>query len=365
MKSRNSTGVVFTLSIAILLLGPPVYAQQQQKTSENTPFLKQLLQKRPETDLDKDGVLTMEEAQEARRQMQNARQKRDASRRTAPKRAQRAAPTHADVAYGAHERNVLDFWRAESERPTPLFVWIHGGGFRGGDKSSIPADLLGPCLEAGISCASINYRLSHHAPYPAQMHDSARAIQFLRSKAAEWNLDPKRFAAGGGSAGSGISQWIGYHDDMAQPDSEDPVARQSTRLSCVLPISMQSTYDPREIKKVVPGDAYKHPALVLLFARPEGWDWDTGEIDGALDALLKDASPINHLTADDPPVFLIHYERSNTPGNIHHSNFGKHLQEALDKLGIECVRRMDSDYDSMTAAYADMVEFLKRHFAMQ
>jgi len=359
MNPRNSIRVAFALAIAVLLLSPPVYGQQQ-KTSENTPFLKKLLQKRPETDLNKDGVLTMEEAQQARRQMQRARQKQAATRR--PKK---PAPTHADVPYGDHERNVLDFWRAESDSPTPLFVWIHGGGFRGGDKSSIPADLLGPCLEAGISCASINYRLSGQAPYPAQMHDSARAIQFLRSRAAEWNLDPKRFAAGGGSAGSGISQWIGFHDDMARPDSDDPVARQSTRLSCVLPINMQSTYDPREIKKIVPGDAYKHPAFIPLYARPKDWDWDTGEIDEALDRMLKDASPINHLTADDPPVFLIHYERSNKPGNIHHSNFGKHLKNAMDKLGIECVRRMDTDYDSMTAAYADMVEFLKRQFGMQ
>ena len=149
---------------------------------------------------------------------------------------------------------------------------------------------------------------------------------------------------------------------MARPDSKDPVARQSTRLSCVLPINMQSTYDPREIKRLIPGDAYKHPALVPLFARPEGWDWDTDEIDDALDRMLNDASPINHLTKDDPPVFLIHYERSNRPGNIHHSNFGKHLEEAMDKLGLECVRRMDSDYQSMTAAYTDMVTFVKKHF---
>ena len=95
---------------------------------------------------------------------------------------------------------------------------------------------------------------------------------------------------------------------------------------------MQSTYDPRAIKRLIPGEAYKHPALVPFFARPEGWDWDTDQIDEALDRMLNDASPINHLTADDPPVFLIHYERSNKPGNIHHPNFGKHLKEAMDKV---------------------------------
>ena len=212
-------------------------------------------------------------------------------------RVRKPAPSHAEVAYGDHERHVLDFWKAASPDATPLFVWIHGGGFRGGNKSSIPPELLGPCLEAGISVASIHYRLTGDAPYPAQMHDSARAIQFLRSKADEWNLDPSRFAAGGSSAGSGISQWLGFHDDMAKPDAADPVARQSTRLTCVLPINMQSTYDPREIKKIVPGDAYKHPALPLLFDCPEDWDWDNCVISPKLDALMKDASPITHLTA--------------------------------------------------------------------
>ena len=351
MSWHIRTGIPVLLTSAVFLVNLPVGAQQPEKTSENTPFLKKLLEKRPEADLNKDGILTLEEAQKAQRQ---AGQKRSA----------KPAPTHADVAYGKHERHVLDFWQAKSDKPTPVFVWIHGGGFRAGNKASIPASLLGPFLESGVSCASIHYRLSQHAPYPAQMHDSARAIQFLRSKAEEWNIDPKHFAAGGGSAGSGISQWLAFHDDMADHKSNDPVARQSTRLSCALPISMQSTYDPREIKKIVPGNAYRHPALVQLFALPQDWDWDTADIDDKLDALLKDASPITHLTKDDPPIFLIHYKRANKPGDIHHPNFGKHLKDAMDKLGIECVRKLDSDYDSMTAAHADMVKFVKKHFGM-
>ena len=362
MTGHKAIGVVVAAVVGVWLGSGVLWGQPAEKTSENAPFLKKLLERRPETDLNGDGVLTMEEAQEARRRMQAELRKRAEGRGPRAKRPPRPAPTHANVAYGDHERHVLDFWQAESDSPTPLFVWIHGGGFRAGDKASIRPELLVQCLETGISCASINYRLSGHAPYPAQMHDGARAIQFLRTKAGEWNLDAKHFAAGGGSAGSGISQWIAYHDDMAQPDGPDPVARQSTRLSCVFPINMQSTYDPREIKRLIPGAAYKSPPLVPFFGRPEGWDWDTDPIDDALDRMLRDASPITHLTKDDPPIFVIHYERSNRPGNIHHSNFGKHLKEAADKLGVECVRRMDTDYESMAAAYGDMVKFMQKHF---
>jgi hypothetical protein len=139
------------------------------------------------------------------------------------------------------------------------------------------------------------------------------------------------------------------------------VERESTRLLCEVAVVMQSTYDPRDIKRIVPGDAYKHEALPLFFGRPVRWDWDMDTIDADLDALLKDASPINHLTSDDPPVFIFHNAGSDKPGDIHHPNFGKHLKEAMDKLHIECVQKLDSDYASMKQAHRDMVEFLKRH----
>src|SRR5438105_3822340 len=121
------------------------------------------------------------------------------------------APDLANVSYGPHERNVLDLWKARSGRPTPLVIHIHGGGFTAGDKAQVSPALLDACLNQGISVASINYRYSTQAPYPAPMADSARAVQFLRLHAAEWNLNPKAFAATGGSAGAGISLGMGFH----------------------------------------------------------------------------------------------------------------------------------------------------------
>jgi len=353
---RTCNRIHALLLIAILALcSTTTWAQRPERTSENTDLLKTLLERHPQADLNKDGILTFSEAQEAKQRAQELRQKREAAVR-------HHAPTKANVAYGDHRRHVLDFWQAKSDRPTPLFIWIHGGGFRGGDKRSFPADLRSKCLEAGISCASIHYRLTDSAPYPAAMLDSARAVQFLRTKADEWNLDPKRFAAGGGSAGSGISQWLAYHEDLADAKSDYPVARQSTRLSCVFPINMQSTYDPRVIKQIIPGAAYKHPALIPFYDRPADWNWDTDPVDEKLDALMKDASPITHLTADDPPIFLIHYARAATPGNIHHPKFGQHLKQAADKLNVHCVAKLDTDYASMSDAYADMVRFMQKYF---
>src|SRR5262245_17494699 len=177
------------------------------------------------------------------------------------KDAAKPAPDLTNVKYGPHERNVIDLWKAKSDKPTPLVVFIHGGGFRAGDKSQLDADLLAKLLDAGISVAAINYRLSQHAPFPAPMLDGGRAVQFARSKAKEWNLDKTRIGATGGSAGAGISLWLAFKDDLADPKSDDPVLRESTRLSCAVVLGAQSSYDPRWIQKTIGGKAHEHPAL--------------------------------------------------------------------------------------------------------
>ena len=116
-------------------------------------------------------------------------------------------PTHAEVSYGSDKMNVLDFWKAEGDGPRPLLVYIHGGGWIGGDKKRSSRDVQ-PFLDKGISYAAVNYRLTGQASLPAPVHDAARAIQFLRSKAAEWNIKTSRIALTGGSAGACTSMWL-------------------------------------------------------------------------------------------------------------------------------------------------------------
>ncbi|MBI3911476.1 MAG: alpha/beta hydrolase [Armatimonadetes bacterium] len=290
----------------------------------------------------------------------------------APVRAQGQAlpqPDLQNVQYGPHERNLLDLWKAKSDQPTPLVVFIHGGGFRSGDKSDLAPSLLRRCLAAGISVAAINYRLSQDAPFPAPMLDSARAIQFLRLHAEEWHLDPRRVAATGGSAGAGISLWLGFHDDLADPRSEDPAARQSTRLSCMAVIGAQTSYDPRFIKNLIGGRAYQHPALPLFYGlKPDELDTPQAH------KLYEEASPINYVSAGDPPVFLFYSEPKGSlppdapPGQgIHHPRFGEALKEKLDPLKIECVLRHRDDYaakgEGMDAVHHEMVAFFLRCFA--
>ena len=181
-------------------------------------------------------------------------------------------PDVANIRYGPHERNVLDLWKAMprpgKSGPTPLVVFFHGGGFRLGDKASIPGWLVARCLAEGISVASANYRLSDTAAFPAPMLDGARAIQYVRAHAKEFGIDPGRMAASGSSACAGIALWVGFHDDLADPRSPDPIARQSTRLTCLGVDGRQTSYDPRFIKQIVGGRAHEHGALSNSTAYP-------------------------------------------------------------------------------------------------
>src|SRR5436190_15865617 len=152
--------------------------------------------------------------------------------------AARPTPTVADYVYAKdHERQKFDFWQAKSDKPTPVVLLIHGGGWVNGDKTSYGANMIQPFLDQGISVAALNYRFIAQAmeqkvepPVKACLHDAARALQTIRAKASEWNIDKTRIGATGGSAGACTSLWLALHDDLADPKSEDPIARESTRL---------------------------------------------------------------------------------------------------------------------------------------
>ncbi len=256
---------------------------------------------------------------------------------------EKSTPTHANVSYGPQERHVFDIWLTENKngKHTPLVIYIHGGGFRKGDKNTIPAESIKQFQNAGFSVAAIHYRLSNSGPYPIMMQDAARCLQTIRSRADEWKLDTERIACYGGSAGAGISLWLGFHDDLADPQSKDPIARQSTRIMAAATTNGQSTYDLRTFREwfEIP-ELKNHTALYPFYDVKTESDWETDLVK----TLMKDASAITHLSRDDPPVYMT-YRRGNVPVDIdaaegiwvHHVLLGLKLQEAMSQLGLECV----------------------------
>ena len=258
---------------------------------------------------------------------------------TAPKR----APTVANVPYGEHERQVLDFYKADSPKPTPLLFFIHGGGWVAGDKSGVGE--LEACLKAGISVVSINYRYSWQAqlagimpPVKWPLEDAARALQFVRSRALEWNIDKQRIGASGGSAGACSSLWLAFHDDMADPKSSDPIARESTRLYTAAVNGPQTTLDPKQMREWTPNSKYGGHAFSkagefknfddFVAARERILPW------------INEYSPYALVSSDDPPVYCLF----GSPPAIgqeqkdptHTANFGVKLQEHCKEKGVAC-----------------------------
>ncbi len=284
----------------------------------------------PQVDADKDGVITRAEATAFFRGGRG-RQQQQARPPAVP-------PTHADIRYGPHERNVLDLYLADSDEPTPLLVFIHGGGFTGGDKRNVRPELVREMHRNGISVAAIHYRFITTDPMPASYHDSARALQFLRHHAADYNLDPERFAVTGGSAGAGTSLWLAFHDDLADPDAEDPIARESTRVLCAQVGAAQVSYDPRFWRKIGLARGLEHPSFAKMYGRKEGEPADAPR----LTALYEECAPITHVTADDPPVYMTYGIGLEVgPGVsmgdlVHHPLQGVTLKKKLDPLGIDC-----------------------------
>lgn len=267
--------------------------------------------------------------------------------------------TLANVAYGKHERQVLDFYQAQSDQNTPLLFFIHGGGWMVGDKAN--PDFLAKCLESGISVVSINYRLIPDAqsekispPVKACLDDAARALQFIRSKAGEWRIDKNRIGGCGGSAGGCTALWLAFHPDLADKSSSDPIARESTRLSCVLAFVPQTTLDPKQIQAWIPNNEYGPHA----FGLPNMAEFLKQR--EALLPLIENYSPYALATKDDPPVLLFY----DNPPNLgqpykdppHSGNYGAGLAEKLQAVGIEHEINYNNDYAKMK--YPDLFRFL-------
>ncbi len=263
---------------------------------------------------------------------------------------QQRAPTLANVPYGKHERQVLDFYRAESAAPTPVVFHIHGGGWVAGDKKVVAG--LDKYLAAGISVASINYRYSTQAqlagvkpPVAWPIADAARALQFVRSKAKEWNLDSQRIGATGGSAGACSSLWLAFHADLADAKSDDPVARESTRLWCAAVIGAQTSLDPKELKEWTPNSRYGGHAFGFM---PDPKDNKTRDTQftaflAARESVLpwiRQYSPIEHVTPDDPSIWMS-YASAPSLGQeqkdpTHTANYGVKLLEKCKSTGVPC-----------------------------
>jgi len=261
-------------------------------------------------------------------------------------------PTFGEVAYGQSPKQVLTFWQAKSDKPTPWLFHIHGGAWTSQQRIfglvTTPG-FVQDMLDHGISVVSVEYRFLDeatadglHPPVKGPMLDCARALQFVRSKSKEWNLDKKRVALCGDSAGGCTALWLAFHKDLADPTSRDLVARESTRPLCVAVQHPQTTLDPQQMRDWIPNLEYGDEAFGINadpVKKLSSFEVFLAEREKLL-PLINEYSPYALVTRDAPPVFMFYYS-SPAIGQIqketvHSANFGAKLQEKCQRLGVEC-----------------------------
>jgi acetyl esterase/lipase len=228
-----------------------------------------------------------------------------------------------DIAYveGGHARQKLDLFlpaKSDPARPRPLLIWVHGGAWMAGSKDQCFPLRLG-FLERGYALASLGYRLSSDAVFPAQIEDCRAAVRWLRAHAAENGLDPERFAAWGSSAGGhlvallGTSGGVKAFDVGTHPDV-------STRVQAVV-----DYYGPTDFHAFLATPGFEsHQRLdspeLRLLGGPLAEKRD-------LAALVN---PITHVTPDDPPFLIVHGAADRTVA----PNQSELLHAALKKAGV-------------------------------
>lgn len=223
-----------------------------------------------------------------------------------------------------HERHRLDlFVPQKAEKPLPLIIWIHGGGWSGGDKSGCPP-LRAGYTQRGFAVASINYRLSQHAIFPAQIEDCKAAIRWLRAHAKQYNLNAERFGVWGSSAGGHLVALVGTSGDVKEFEVGANL-NLSSRVQCVM-----DDYGPTLFTQM---DAHRIPGATLVHdaaASPESKLIGGLISDPANAAKVARVNPVTYVTKDDPPFLIVHGDAD--PLVPHHQS--EMLFDALKAAGV-------------------------------
>lgn len=219
-----------------------------------------------------------------------------------PPRAEDGAPAldvQSDVVYGEAGGRILklDFAKPSlcRDQNVPLIVYIHGGGWRTGDKSeAFGQSVIKMAFQRGFAVASINYRLSPEFRFPAQIHDCKQAVKFLRANASAFGVDPDRIAAAGGSAGGHLASLLGTADEQ---DGLEGTGWPGISSRVVV---VAEYFGPTDLS----GGGYQYPSEGLSMAT---------DLLGCNPLICPEAarlaSPITYVSPGDPPMLIVHGEK--------------------------------------------------------
>jgi acetyl esterase/lipase len=223
-----------------------------------------------------------------------------------------------DVEYGTGGGRPLKMHilrpKVAPKESMPVLVWIHGGGWSGGNKDS-GIFLLSPYANRGYFCATIEYRLSGEATFPAQIEDCKCAIRFLRAKAKQFNLDPDRIGVWGASAGGHLVALLGTSASVKELEGKGGWPEYSSRVQAVCDFC-----GPTDLAALAgKSKGANNPIAKLLGGAP---------VDQMQKAAL--ANPITHVTREAPPFLIVHGEKD----TLVVPTQSELLRDALKKAGV-------------------------------
>ncbi|PAY21071.1 lipase [Rhodopirellula sp. SM50] len=213
----------------------------------------------------------------------------------------------------------LDFYPSQTDGLSPLIVWVHGGAWRSGDKRNLPIKQL---TERGFAIASLNYRLSVTARFPAQTEDIKAGIRFLRAHATRFEIDPDRIVIAGASAGGHLAALVGVSAGaQALEDRSMGNADVSSDVSAIVSLYGASNLQTILSQSTPHGLSVREPALKLLL----------GDVPTGVPEAARLASPVEHVDSGDPPLLLIHGDQDpQMPINQSHELHGAYERAGLD-----------------------------------
>ncbi len=197
----------------------------------------------------------------------------------------------------------------------PGLLFIHGGAWKSGSREIMKYYTV-RYAKRGYACATISYRLAQEAPFPAAVNDAKCAVRWMRANAAKFKIDPDRIGAIGGSAGAHLAMMVGYSHDVPKLEGNGGHEGVSSRVQAVV-----NFYGPVDLTT----DFARRQGAVPNFLQGKTYEEDP--------ELYKFASPITHLTEDDPPTLILHGTIDGVVP-IHQADL---LAQKLDKLGIPFV----------------------------
>ena len=231
------------------------------------------------------------------------------------------ATIHRDLVYKTVNGAVLtlDLYCPEKvSGPAPVIVWIHGGAWRRGGKRKCPAVALVP---DGYAVASIDYRLSSTAPFPAQIEDCKAAVRWLRANAAKYNLDADRIGVWGMSAGGHLAALLGTSGGVPELEGSGDNMQYSSRVQAVCDVA-----GPADLPALTNVGPKRTLAIEGLLGGPLEKD----------KAKAIAASPIHYVSKDDPPFLIVHGEAD----RVVPAEQSQRFYEELRKAGVNATLKI-------------------------